>query len=46
MLRLGASLGRPLCEHLDASSTPFLQDVSLEAAAVLMPRLERINIHV
>jgi hypothetical protein len=44
ILRLGASLGRPLCVHLDATSTPFLEDSALISAATAMPLLERINL--
>jgi len=46
ILKLGASLGRPLCRHLDATSTPFFEDSALAAAAAAgwMPRLERVNL--
>ena len=45
ILRLGASLGAPLVQHLDATATPFLEDASLFAAAALMPLLQRINLN-
>ena len=44
ILKLGASLGNPLCTHLDATSSPFLEDTALAAAVPWMPRLERINL--
>lgn len=46
ILKLGASLDRPLCRHLDATSTPFLEDSALAAAAAAawMPLLERVNL--
>jgi len=45
ILRLGASLGAPLVQHLDATATPLLEDASLFAAAALMPLLQRINLN-
>ena len=45
ILRLGASLGRPLCVHLDTTSTPLLEDSALSDPATLMPLLERINLN-
>ena len=44
ILRLGAALGKALCRHLDATSTPLLEDADLAAAAPALPLLERINL--
>jgi hypothetical protein len=45
ILRLGASLGKPLCTHFDATSTPLLEDSVLSDPGALMPLLERVNLN-
>ena len=45
ILKLGASLGNPLCKHFDATSAPFLEDETLAGAVPWIPLLERINLN-